>query len=194
MVSEILVARHGETDWNFNGKWQGHTDRPLNERGLEQARVLATKLSSIRIDSIYASDLARARTTAEIIASAVGVSNVEIDARLRERNLGSFEGLSSDEICAILGIPRHKLTIKEIGANETIEKWGSFANRIRSAVDDIRARNSDKRVLIVAHGGVMAALSMIILNDFETPRKFTNGEIIRLSFEDEWSIQFSGSQ
>ncbi len=189
MDTEILVARHGETDWNLTGRWQGHTDRPLNDNGFMQARELASRLSGSNIDSIYSSDLTRAKTTADIVASATGINNVTVDARLRERNLGTFEGLSSEEICNILGISKRKLTIKEIGVNETIERWESFSERISSAIEDIRHANQGKKILVVAHGGVMSALAMIILNDYETPRRFTNGDFLRLTYREKWSVE-----
>lgn len=186
--SEILVARHGETDWNLSGRWQGHTDRPLNETGLRQARELATKMAGMNIDSIYSSDLGRAKATADIVAASTGIDNIVVDGRLRERNLGTFEGLTTEEICLKLGMPKKQLTIKEIGVNESMEKWELFVGRIENSLEDIRRNNIGKRVLVVAHGGVMGAIAMLVLNDFETPRRFTNGDYLKLRFEDGWKV------
>ena len=92
----LLLVRHGETDWNAEGRLQGHTDRPLNDYGRTQARRLAEQLHGDGIAAIYASDLVRARETAEILSERLGLP-VLLDADLRERNWGSWEGLTPDE-------------------------------------------------------------------------------------------------
>ena len=94
-MTTLLLVRHGETDWNRLGRWQGHSDTPLNARGREQARELAPQLDGV--DVVYSSDLARARETAEILAEELG-ADVRLDARLRERGFGAWEGLTAAEI------------------------------------------------------------------------------------------------
>ena len=91
-----MFARHGETDWNFEGRLQGHTDRPLNAYGREQAEALAGRLAREDVAAIYASDLARARETAEIVGERLGLP-VVVDPDLREKNWGTWEGLTSEE-------------------------------------------------------------------------------------------------
>src|SRR5215207_7850054 len=95
----IFLARHGETEWNRIGRWQGRTDIPLSDVGRAQAVALADRLRDRGITEIHASDLSRARETAEIVAAALGVSRIGFDPRLRERGFGSFEGLTRQE-CA----------------------------------------------------------------------------------------------
>jgi broad specificity phosphatase PhoE len=96
----ILLARHGETEWNRIGRWQGATDIPLSDVGRAQARALGARLVGQGIRRVYASHLARARETAEIVAATLGVpAAVTIDPRLRERGYGCFEGLTREE-CA----------------------------------------------------------------------------------------------
>jgi len=84
-VTELLLVRHGETDWNAAGRLQGHTDRPLSDHGREQARRLADELAGEDLEAIYASDLARARETAEIVGERLQLP-VVLDPDLREKD------------------------------------------------------------------------------------------------------------
>src|SRR5512133_2376807 len=93
----VFLARHGQTDWNAAGRWQGHTDVPLNETGRAQARALAERLRGEGIAAIASSDLARARGTAEIVAAVLGLRVDLLDPDLRERRFGIFEGLTLRE-------------------------------------------------------------------------------------------------
>lgn len=149
-MTELLLTRHGETDWNAAGRWQGHSDTPLNEEGRRQARALAETLSAV--DAVYSSDLARARETAEILAAPHGLE-VRIDARLRERGFGAWEGLTNAEIEGRfpdeLGRWR---TGKGFGAADA-EPYEIFAARIESFLDDVLRHHRDETVLVVAHGG-----------------------------------------
>ncbi|HEV3030468.1 MAG TPA: histidine phosphatase family protein, partial [Polyangia bacterium] len=89
----VYLARHGETSWNREGRWQGHTDIALNDVGLGQARALGALLRGRDIERIHTSDLARARQTAETAAAMLGVTELVVDPGLRERSFGVFEGL-----------------------------------------------------------------------------------------------------
>src|SRR5215213_2410221 len=95
----LLLARHGETAWNSEGRWQGHTDIALSPRGREQAVALAGRLQRLghAVARIRSSDLGRARETAEIVARTLGVTDLGVDPRLRERGFGVFEGLTREE-------------------------------------------------------------------------------------------------
>src|SRR6185369_10870266 len=97
----FYLARHGETSWNLAGRWQGQTDVGLNDRGREQAEALAGRLRGHGIARVRASDLLRARETAEIVARTLGLGGgVSIDPALRERGYGVFEGLTRDQCAA----------------------------------------------------------------------------------------------
>ena len=96
-VTTILLARHGETDWNREGRWQGWADAPLNDTGRAQARELAEQLRSTPFDAVYSSDLSRAHETAEIVAAPHGVPVIS-DAGLREIDVGSWSGLTRAEL------------------------------------------------------------------------------------------------
>ena len=97
--TRLIVVRHGQTIWNTEGKFQGHLDSQLTPDGISQARGLARRLQNLRFSALYSSDLGRATETVRIIAAATG-HGVVLDARLRERNLGVFQGLRSEEIKA----------------------------------------------------------------------------------------------
>jgi probable phosphoglycerate mutase len=95
-VTRLLMVRHGQSTWNADGRWQGHADAPLSVLGEAQAAAAAEAIGDI--DVVVASDLARARRTAEIIADALGVGPALVDARLRERDAGAWTGLTRHEI------------------------------------------------------------------------------------------------
>ena len=88
----LFLFRHGETDWNREGRLQGHIDTLLNATGLAQAKTLAESLRPHRLDAVLSSDLSRARTTAQIVATAIGVP-LFVETGLRETNVGAAEGL-----------------------------------------------------------------------------------------------------
>jgi 2,3-bisphosphoglycerate-dependent phosphoglycerate mutase len=98
----LFLFRHGETDWNREGRLQGHTDLPLNNTGIDQARLLGEKLRPHRLEAVVSSDLARARSTAEIVADALGIP-LWTDCGLRETNVGAAEGLLWAEAKARFG-------------------------------------------------------------------------------------------
>src|SRR5438034_11161678 len=93
----LLLARHGETDWNRDRRWQGHADPPLNDSGREQARALARELAADPPSAVYTSDLSRSHETAAIVAAELGLP-VTADARLREVDVGEWSGLLWSEI------------------------------------------------------------------------------------------------
>jgi broad specificity phosphatase PhoE len=139
-VTVLLIVRHGETDWNAERRWQGHADIPLNARGREQAQALAEELADERVDAIYTSDLSRARDTAEIVGTRVGVPVVVV-AGLREVDVGPIEGLTAEEASAFDGWQG--------------ESRESHSARVLGALDEIAERHPDEHVLVVTHGGSM---------------------------------------
>jgi broad specificity phosphatase PhoE len=144
-MSSLLLARHGETDWNREHRVQGQTDIGLNDAGRDQSELLAESLADVRLDAIVSSDLARARETAEAVARRQGLE-VVTDAALREKNFGSWEGLTDVEIA-------------ERFPDAVRGRWGDgegtedVAGRVLPAIERIRARHPDGAVLVVSHGG-----------------------------------------
>lgn len=149
-MTTILLVRHGETDWNLHRRLQGHADTPLNDRGREQAGALAAELAHEPIDAVYSSDLVRAHETARIVAERHGLHVTAIDA-LRERNFGTWEGLSDDEIEA--RFPERQDGV--LGDGETREE---MAHRVLDALQRIAEQHPDGRVLVVSHGGPLRAV------------------------------------
>ena len=138
-MTELILVRHGETDWNAAGRLQGHTDRPLSDFGREQARRLAEELAGEEFDAIYASDLARARETAEIVGARLDLP-VLLDPDLREKDWGNWEGLTSTE----------RLDVELVG-----ESTEEHQRRMLAALGRIAEKHPAGRVLVVTHGGSM---------------------------------------
>src|SRR5919109_2911778 len=149
-MTTLLLVRHGETDWNRDGRWQGHSDRPLNELGQRQASELAESLDGV--DVIYSSDLVRARETAEILGAQLGVE-VRLDRRLRERSFGAWEGMTMDEIEQRFREALDRWRTGEGFGADDAEPFEEFGARVRSFVEDVLGRHPQETVLVVGHGG-----------------------------------------
>ena len=154
-MTTILLARHGETDWNSERRWQGHADRPLNEVGREQARELAETLADRAIDVVYSSDLLRAHETALIVGKRLGLP-VSVDAGLREVDVGDWSGRVHSEIEGLDpdGYRRWREGGKGWAGGESYEEMGE---RVVAAVLRLASRHPGETVLIVTHGGSIRA-------------------------------------
>lgn len=147
---KLYVTRHGQTDWNVQGKTQGRTDIELNEVGIEQAKQTKKELKNINIDLIICSPLKRARKTAEIINEGRNIPII-FDNQIIERNFGEFEGekIKFDEFWD------YNVTQKYQKA-ETIQE---IISRISNFLDKIKEEYKDKNILLVTHGGVSIAIN-----------------------------------
>jgi len=163
-VTRLLLARHGQTAWNAERRYQGQRDVPLDQEGRLQADALARRLSDEPIDAIYASDLQRAWETAEAIAGLHGLA-VQPEPRLREIAFGDWEGLTTGEIeeaspgsiVAWRDDPRHSPP----PGGECLDQ---VMGRVGAAVADIAADHQDETVLVVAHGGTLRVLLCLALD------------------------------
>lgn len=156
--ASFVLVRHGQTAWNVEGRYQGQADIPLDETGLEQAAHVAKVLAKQRFDAVISSDLARARVTAERIASALGLK-LRVDKRLREIDLGEWEGqLFTDIAHRYPELIKHRvedpLHMRPPGG-ESLEEC---ASRVFSAMDDLTLHYPMKRVLVVSHGVVVSVI------------------------------------
>jgi broad specificity phosphatase PhoE len=155
-MTTMLLVRHGETDWNRDNRFQGHADPPLNDRGREQARELASRLAGERVDAVYTSPLRRARETAEIIGAAL-VLPVAAHEGLREVDVGEWQGLTRDEIAARYPGAFARWLAYGHGWEEG-ETYEEMAVRALAAVRDISAVHPGGRLAVVTHGGPVRAV------------------------------------
>jgi broad specificity phosphatase PhoE len=149
-VTTILLARHGETDWNVEGRVQGHTDRPLNDTGVAQARALADELAHEQVDAVYSSDLDRALDTARAVAEPRGIPVVPVP-ELREKDFGTWEGLLDEEIL-------ERFPQAHNGPWGDAETPDELEERVLAALREIAERHPGERVLVVSHGGPLRAV------------------------------------
>ena len=149
---DLLILRHGQSEWNAQGKWQGQADPPLTEVGEKQAKAAAQKLLSVckSFDKIASSDLRRARRTAEIIAQVNG-GDVSIHKEFRERHAGVWQGLTRSEIEA--SWPN---AIVDQRWPEGYESDHSVIQRVVPCLE--RLKENNKNVLLIAHAGLIRAL------------------------------------
>lgn len=140
--------RHGQSEWNALGRWQGQADPPLSELGVHQAAHAAARVGAV--DAVVASDLERSRHTAEIIAELIGVGPVLIEAGLRERHAGEWQGLTRAEIEGAW--PGY---LEDRRRPPAFEGEAAFQDRIAGALDRVRTQIPGGDVLVVAHAGVL---------------------------------------
>jgi len=155
-MATILLARHGETDWNAERRWQGHTDRPLNERGRGQAGALAERLEETSLEAVWSSDLRRARDTATVVAERQGVG-LKTTADLREVNVGAWAGLTRSE--AETRFPEAFAQWKAgfVGWEDG-ETYEELSERVVRALLRIAEEHPTRPVLVVSHGGCIRAI------------------------------------
>jgi broad specificity phosphatase PhoE len=195
---ELICVRHGRTAWNAVRKFQGQTDIPLDDEGLAQAQALAAHLREERFDLAIASDLTRARTTAEAILGDRDVV-LELSPEFREMHFGLWEGLTWDEIVGRwpeLDARNEKAPMYYTA--EGGESWDALCERVDLALRALTERmRPDERALIVSHAGVMHGIVRSLTssggsgaNPVAVGMKFSPGGIIRAngSFANGWEI------
>ena len=154
-MTTLLLARHGETDWNLERRWQGHADPPLNDLGRKQARSLAESLAARPIDALYSSDLARARETAEIVGERIALP-VGLDPRLREVDVGEWSGLTSPEVEQRFPVGLER---RRAGTGwDQGEAYEAMGARVVAALHEIAGAHPGERVVVVTHGGPIGAV------------------------------------
>jgi 2,3-bisphosphoglycerate-dependent phosphoglycerate mutase len=181
-MATLLLARHGETDWNAEHRWQGHSDVPLNDRGRAQARALADDLEPETLAAIYSSDLLRAYETARTVAERKGM-DVIVDRALRETNLGVWEGLTSTEIERRFPDDWRVWRDGGVPAGRGGETPQEARERVVEVANRIAAAHEGEQVLVVAHGGVLRHLALHA--DLVLPETgFPNCHVLRVEYRD----------
>jgi len=162
-VIRLILARHGETAWNAERRYQGQADVPLSEKGRRQAAALGQRLSGEELHAIYASDLQRAWDTAEIVAQPHPLA-VRCEPRLREIDFGAWDGLTRAEIerrypQALAAWEADPLSAGPPGG----ENLGRVSARVQAALGDLVHAHQEQTVLLVAHGGSLQVLLCLAL-------------------------------
>jgi 2,3-bisphosphoglycerate-dependent phosphoglycerate mutase len=171
--TRIILIRHGETVWNLEGRCQGHLDSALTNTGMEQAKALSERLVKEQFSALYSSDLGRAYSTAKFIAE--GLSHTIItDKRLRERNLGVFEGLNKQEILELY--PDDYQSYKSYKPDYVLPKGESAQQRFCRVIDcleEFAQKHIGEAIVVVGHGGVLDSLFRHTVGiPLNTPRNF----------------------
>ena len=154
-MTTILLARHGETDWNRDDRFQGHADPPLNRTGRAQAVDLSVALMAEELAAVYSSPLRRALETAEVVAASHGLEPVPVDD-LREVDVGSWSGLTRAEVEE--RFPAQFARWLDYGQGwEDGETYEEMGRRAVDALLRLAAAHDGERVLAVTHGGPIRA-------------------------------------
>mmetsp|Transcript_14198 Transcript_14198/g.48685 ORF Transcript_14198/g.48685 Transcript_14198/m.48685 type:complete len:272 (-) Transcript_14198:92-907(-) len=157
----ILLVRHGQTEWNVQGRYQGHMDSPLTARGRQEAQLLGKRLkeSNKMIDNVFSSDLERARDTAKIISAEIGIDTIHTDTKLRERGFGIFEGLTREEVKS--RYPEEMSTFAKMDLDYKVPGGDSrreVLDRTMQCLQDVAQNHPGKVSLVVTHGAVISLL------------------------------------
>ncbi len=167
MTTTLYLIRHGETDWNATGRWQGHADVPLNARGLHQARLLASRLQTegVQFDAIYSSDLKRAFQTAWEVGAALKVA-VQLWPPLREIDLGKWSGLTREEIRTNYPDDYARLKAGEDVPRGGAETSAALRKRVVESVEAMVTQHPAETLALVSHGGPVRSLVSYVIEKY----------------------------
>jgi len=149
-ATRVLLVRHGQSTWNADARWQGQADPPLSALGEQQALDAARHAHGV--DALWSSDLQRARRTADLMGQHLGL-DVHVDARLRERHAGEWQGCTRDEIEEHW--PGYLASGRRPPGFETDD---ALLDRVVAALSDLRREHAGDTVLVVTHGGIVRTL------------------------------------
>ena len=191
-ATSITLIRHGETEWNLSGRWQGHADSPLSERGVAQAEALGKRMKSDDFDFFYSSDLGRAMHTSRLVGGPSGWEAIPRED-FRERDLGVLEALTTEEM--LESEAETYRSFRNDGPEYVPpggESFKQFCDRCSRAVEGIALAHEGAKIGIVTHGGVLGALFRYVLNvPLEKERNFVllNCSLNRIEKKDKvWNL------
>ncbi len=161
--SQVVLVRHGETEWNLVKRTQGHLDSPLTPKGVSQVKKTATKLKDHQFDLIISSPLGRAFETAKILAKELDIKKIILNYNLAERHLGIMQGKTKEESLKIFPqfFDENNRFVhgSEIPQGETLKE---FLFRVNTGVDELKEISKTGRILVVTHDGVLHAVVGIV--------------------------------
>ena len=180
-MTKLCLVRHGETEWNAEGRVQGQLDIPLSEAGLAQARAVAQALSGEKFSAIYSSDLVRVRQTAQPIAEKLNLKII-FKAELRERHYGVFQGLTYADAKERMPADYARFRAKDPGFDfGNGESLSQFNERALAVIKDIGSKHKNENILVFTHGGVLEMVyrhatgrGLSAPRDFEIPNAALN--------------------
>jgi broad specificity phosphatase PhoE len=187
---QLYLVRHGQSEGNITRTNEGWADGALTQHGREQARLVAERFKDVSIDRIISSDLSRARTTAQAIAAHHPHVPFEIDASLREWNIGSYEGSPYGAVFREMDAASYGRLDHPIEGGETIR---AFKERVAKTIDSIIASHGDETVIVVTHGGfILNALLYLLDVPDERFAEFDpeNTGVAYLTIEDTVSVRY----
>ena len=200
-MGRLLLIRHARSTWNAEGRWQGWADAPLHPSGESQARALATLLARTGepFAAAVSSDLERSAATARIVAGILGLSEVEVEPDLRERDVGDWSGRTTEEIELIWPGAIDAWRAGRLDRPPGGEHEPSFRARVVGAVERLAAR-PEEPLLVITHGGVIRAIERHLGGDPQSTANLsgrwvetvdgvlTPGEVVSLPLDEEESI------
>lgn len=194
-MKEFLLFRHGETEWNNQGRLQGSADIPLNKTGLKQAEALREYFDTWRADGLFqverqliSSDLDRALATARIAFRCTPEDRIQVDKRFRETHMGLAEGLTYKELMETFG-EQFWLSWTSLGKASWQARFpkgeskGEVRDRALAGLLDLVAHTSANRFAIATHGGLLRRLLYHLHPEETKPIDVPNGAVFRFQFE-----------
>ncbi|TMN22039.1 histidine phosphatase family protein [Lentibacillus cibarius] len=183
-MTTIGFVRHGTTLWNKQGRAQGNSDVPLDAQGIREAEQAAARLCTENWDVIYASDLTRAKQTAEAVARAIGKVELHVDKRIRERDCGRIEGMTEEERTATWGPDWRSLDLGLETRERMVERGMSF-------LDEVAAKHEGENILIVSHGTFLKQLLTYLIPEIDTQTLLANTSVSCItSGDDGWKLEY----
>jgi uncharacterized phosphatase len=168
---KIYLIRHGETDWNLQGRFQGREDIPLNENGRLQAQRCGQVLQGEHFEAIITSPLSRAKKTAEIIAGNIGVENIIVEPKITERDFSKVSGMT----------PKEREAFYASGEEDDKEPWDQLCNRMMSSIKKYVDEFTPKNILIVSHGAsINSVISILTQGELGTRKTILKNTCINI--------------
>lgn len=190
---KLFAVRHGETEWNVQGREMGQLDSSLTPTGERQARAIAERLGRLKLDALYTSDLGRAISTARAIEKRCGLSSIK-ESGLRERHMGLFQGLTKAESETMY--PAEYRSFKELGPDYVIPGGESGRQRLDRSIEvleKLACRHGGEQIVVVTHGGFLMGFFEFVLGlppGSGSRFKRNNGSISSFHFQEgRWILE-----